>query len=62
MSWPACCGSLASESTLYALAADSPEELQRLIDVVDKFCRRWRMDISVKKSEVILVRKPTCES
>ena len=46
-------------SLLYAddvvLMADSKEDLQVLIDTVDKFCRRWHMDINLKKSEVMVV-------
>ena len=46
-------------SLLYAddvvLVAHSQEELQGLIDVVDRFCRRWHMDINLKKSEVMVV-------
>ena len=45
-------------SLLYAddvvLVAHSPEELQGLI-VVDEFCRKWRMETNVKKSEVIVM-------
>ena len=48
-------------SLLYAddvvLVAESAEKLQGLIDVVDKFCRRWHMDINLKKSEVMVVGK-----
>ena len=52
-------------SLLYAddvvLFAHSAEELQKLIDVVDKFCRQWHMDINIKKSEVMVVGgKSTC--
>ena len=46
-------------SLLYAddvvLFAHSAADLQGLIDVVDQFCRRWHMDINVKKSEVMVV-------
>ena len=48
-------------SLLYAddvvLAADSAEKLQGLIDLVDTFCRKWHMDINLKKSEVMVVGK-----
>ena len=47
-------------SLLYAedvvLVADLVENLQGMIDVVDRFCRRWRMEINLKKSEVMVVR------
>jgi hypothetical protein len=35
--------------------AYSAEKLQKAIDVVDKFCRQWHMDINIKKSEVMVV-------
>ena len=48
------------EALLYAddvvLLADSVEDLQGLIDIVDRFCRKWRMEINLKKSEVMVVR------
>jgi len=51
------------ESLLYAddvvLIGDSPTDLQGMIDVVDKFCRQWRMEINLKKSEVMTVREPS---
>ena len=53
-------------SLLYAddvvLVAESAEALQGLIDVVDRFCRRWHMDINLSKSEVMVVgkRPPPC--
>ena len=51
-------------SLLYAddvvLVADSPEKLQELIAVVDQFCRRWHMDINLKKSEVMVVGTHGC--
>jgi exonuclease III len=47
------------ESLLYAddvvLLGESTADLQGLIDVVDKFCRQWRMEINLKKSEVMVV-------
>jgi hypothetical protein len=49
------------ESLLYAddvvLIGDSITDLQGMIDVVDKFCRQWRMEINLKKSEVMVVGK-----
>ena len=43
------------------LVADSVEDLQGLIDVVDRFCRKWRMDINLSKSEVMVVgKRDTC--
>jgi exonuclease III len=38
------------------LLADSAEELQGLIDTVDEFCRKWKMSMNMKKSEVMVVR------
>ena len=54
-------------SLLYAddvvLVADTAEALQGLIDVVDKFCRRWHMDINLKKSEIMVVgKRPACSA
>jgi exonuclease III len=47
-------------SLLYAddvvLMADSPEALQGLIDVVDDFCRNWKMSMNMEKSKVMVVR------
>jgi hypothetical protein len=55
-------------SLLYAddvvLLADSPEELQGLINVVDLFCRQWHMDINLTKSKAMIIPvhgKGTCE-
>jgi len=49
------------ESLLYAddvvLLGESTADLQGMIDVVDKFCRQWRMEINLKKSEVMVVGK-----
>ena len=46
-------------SLLYAddvvLMASNADDLQKLIDVVDKFCRRWHMNINLNKSEVMVV-------
>ncbi|MFN9917848.1 MAG: reverse transcriptase domain-containing protein, partial [Pirellulaceae bacterium] len=48
-------------SLLYAddvvLMTETPEDLQTLIDVVDDFCRKWRMDINLKKSEVMVANE-----
>ena len=45
-------------SLLYAddvvLFARSAADLQKLIDVVDRFCREWHMDINLKKSKVMV--------
>jgi exonuclease III len=54
-------------SLLYAddvvLVAESTEALQGLIDVVDRFCRRWHMDINLKKSEVMVMgKRPACSA
>ena len=49
----------ALHSLLYAddvvLMAESPEELQKLINVVDAFCQKWHLDINLKKSEAMVV-------
>jgi hypothetical protein len=42
------------------IAAKSPEELQVLIEVVDKFCKEWRMDINLKKSQIMVVGDRAC--
>ena len=51
------------ESLLYAddvvLIGKSSDDLQGMIDVVDKFCRQWRMEINLKKSEVMIVAEPS---
>ena len=39
------------------LMAETPEHLQKLIDVVDDFCRKWRMDINLKKSEIMIANE-----
>jgi hypothetical protein len=45
------------------LCADSPEKLQKLIDILDKFCRRYHMEVNLSKSEVMKVGvKSVCES
>jgi hypothetical protein len=38
------------------LLADSAEELQGLIDTVDEFCRKWKMSMNKKKTQVMVVR------
>ena len=43
------------------LMAESVEDLQRLIDVVDLFCREWRMDINLTKSEAMVVGGKECD-
>jgi hypothetical protein len=52
-------GDRALYSLLYAddvvLLAETEEQLQRMIDVVDKFCREWRLKINLKKSKVMVV-------
>ena len=35
--------------------------MQALIDVVDRFCQRWHMDINLKKSEVVVFGQHGCE-
>jgi hypothetical protein len=51
-------------SLLYAddvvILADTPERLQELIAVVNKFCQQWRMDINLTKSKAMVVGKPVC--
>ena len=46
-------------SLLYAddvvLLAETEQDLQELIDVVDKFCRKWRMTINLRKIEAMVV-------
>jgi exonuclease III len=53
------------DSLLYAddvvLVADSAANLQQLIERVDKFCRRWQMEINLSKSEVMVIgQRDTC--
>ena len=49
-------------SLLYAddivLLADNPGELQKMINVVDKFCRQWRMSVNASKSKAMIIRSP----
>ena len=53
-------GGIDLESLLYAddvvLLAETVDNLQGLIDIVDVFCRQWRMEINLKKSECMVVR------
>jgi hypothetical protein len=50
---------VALPALLYAddvvLIADAPEQLQQLIDIVDRFCRRFHMEVNLTKSEVMPV-------
>jgi hypothetical protein len=50
------------DGLLYAddvvLLAESPETLQAMINKVDEFSRKWRMELNLKKSEVMIVRPP----
>ena len=34
------------------MIADSAQDLQTMIDVVDTFCAEWRMDVNVSKSKL----------
>ena len=51
-------------SLLYAddvvLMAETPEKLQTLIDVVDEFCKKWHMEINLKKSQAMVVGTHGC--
>ena len=48
------------DGLLYAddvvLMAESPEALQAMITKVEEFSRKWRMELNLKKSEVMIVR------
>ncbi len=61
-----CHGGIDIGSLLYAddvvLIADSPDDLQTLIDTVDGFCRKWKMSMNMKKSEVMVVKAPGVKS
>ena len=50
-------------SLLYAddvvLLADDEQALQQMIDIVDQFCRDWRLDINPDKSKVMVIT-PKC--
>lgn len=37
------------------LFADSAEELQRMLEVLEGYCRKWRFEINVGKSKVMVV-------
>jgi hypothetical protein len=40
------------------LTASSAEQLQRMITICDNWCRKWRMEINLKKSKVMVVLPP----
>ena len=40
------------------LMAPTPEKLQSMLDVVGKWCRKWGMQINVKKTQIVHVRNP----
>ena len=40
-----------------ALLADSTENMQKILDTVSKWCRKWRLCINMKKSAVVHFRK-----
>ena len=50
---------LAVRCLMYAddivLLADSPDDLQRMINVVDQMCRDWHLSINLRKSQVMVV-------
>ena len=50
-------------SLLYAddivLMADSPAELQRMIDIVDNYTAKWRLTLNARKSKIMIVN-PQC--
>jgi exonuclease III len=41
-----------------ALTCDTPEELQRMIVAVDTYCKKWRLSLNAKKSEILIVSPP----
>ena len=40
------------------LMAPTPEKLQLMLDLVGKWCRKWGMQINVKKTQILHVRNP----
>ena len=38
--------------------ADSPEDLQSLLNIVSNWCDKWRLSINNKKTQIMHVRKP----
>jgi exonuclease III len=42
------------------LMAESQEKLQALVDVVDRFCRKWHMDINLGKSKIMVFGRKGC--
>ena len=53
-------GSMCLSILLYAddicLMAPTPEKLQKMLDVVAKWCRKWGMQINTKKTQILHVR------
>ena len=39
------------------LIADSPNELQRHITALNKFCKQWKMNVNIDKTKVMVFRK-----
>ena len=40
-----------------AIVADSIGNLQRLINVLNEFCNKWRMTVNLNKTKIIIFRK-----
>ena len=62
---PTCCGlnERPLHSLLYAddvvITAETAEELQHMINAVDAFCAKWRIDLNIDKSKVMVVSERT---
>jgi hypothetical protein len=55
-------GGITLAELLYAddlvVAAETPQELQRLINVVEAFSSKWRLDVNLSKSKVMVIHPP----
>ena len=55
-------GGLCLSILLYAddicLMAPTPEKLQKMLDVVARWCRKWGMQINTQKTQILHVRNP----
>ncbi len=43
------------------LIADSKKELQNMMDVVTRYCRKWRLEMNLTKTQIVVFGRPETE-
>ena len=44
-----------------ALLADTPDNLQQMLDALKLYCAKWRMHVNVKKTKIVVFNKMGAE-